>query len=145
MRQTYSVPAAPIRGPEWSNAKITRTSIRVEHLSAWQLQDLQKLEGSIRTKFDRCIQHLQKAICTRVPGLGQKTPQMQRSIGEKAVSEKCLFAATNTDDFRKLKEELSVTGVVNINNAVIISVVGDHECLHINPAEMQKSWGPRAA
>jgi hypothetical protein len=142
--QRYSGPNAPIRGPEWSNAQITRTSNRVEPLSAWQLQDLQQPEESIRIKFDRCIQQYHDAICKYVPQLVRKPVQIERTIGQKAVSEKCLFAATNTDDFRKLKEELCATGVMNINNAVIVPVVGDHECLHTS-TNMPRSWGPRAA
>ena len=128
----------PIRGPEWSNAQVTRTSMRVEPLSNSQLQVLRK--DSIQTKVDQHIQKIRQAICARVPGL-KRSAQTARSVGQRAVSEKCLFAATNTDDFRKLKKELSATGVVNINNVVIVPVVGEHECLH---ASMQ-SWGPRAA
>ena len=125
----------PIRGPEWSNAQVTRTSLRVEPISKSQQRQLR--QDSIRDKTEQTKQQLHNLFKTYVPGMNNS--QSRRSGLQRSLSEKGLYAATHTDDFRRLKKELSATGVRTTNKAVLAPVLQDH-FTHMSSGSTAAAW-----
>jgi hypothetical protein len=128
-----------IRGPDWVDAKVTRTSIRVEPMTAVQKQQLrhdsQRARALQRSEdlnelIKRCASKLSLGIWTDTNGIEQQ--EIQRSLSAKGI-----YATEHPEDFRQLKKELRQTRFVNTSNkAVLDPIVNAHEAKQ----NLLRSW-----
>jgi Zn-dependent M32 family carboxypeptidase len=133
----------PIRGPEWSGAQVTRTSLRVEPMS--KAQQRQLLHESLRSRADEKRQQIQKFVVDVLmppTPIATTPPDSSRSGNMKrARSVKAWKVTRNSNDFREFKKELSKSGVCTSNGAFLHPVVDEHQSAH----RLMRSWNAKTA
>lgn len=124
--------AAPIRGPEWSGAQVTRTSLRVEPLSKAQMRKLQS--NSFRRNADAKRHQIQTYIgSVLMPSpLNQKQKVRRTDKAEKIIM--------SSDDFRDFKKEVGATGLQTTNVAMLNPILDQHQ----SPHRLMRSWNAKS-